>query len=108
MRKARVAKVLALVMLTLAACTTQDFAGDVKGGPAEAARPIQDDVTTNTGSRMDSDPPSSSNRGSTASGGEPKEGSRGNTPPGTDRSGQGPATGAIVDPAGATKSGKPY
>ena len=28
---------------------------------------------------------------------------RGNTPPGTDRSGGGPASGAIVDPAGATR-----
>ena len=28
---------------------------------------------------------------------------RGNTPPGTDRSGGGPASGAIVDPAGVTK-----
>ena len=28
---------------------------------------------------------------------------RGNTPPGTDRSGGGPASGAIVDPSGATQ-----
>ncbi len=28
---------------------------------------------------------------------------RGNTPPGTDRSGGGPASGAIVDPAGVTQ-----
>ena len=28
---------------------------------------------------------------------------RGNTPPGTDRSGGGPASGAIVDPSGATR-----
>jgi hypothetical protein len=31
---------------------------------------------------------------------EPKEEKRGNTPPGTDRTGGGPASGAIVDPAG--------
>src|SRR5262245_25890286 len=32
---------------------------------------------------------------------EPKDRKRGNTPPGTDRSGGGPASGAILDPAGA-------
>ena len=32
---------------------------------------------------------------------EPKDKKRGNTPPGTDRSGGGPASGAILDPAGA-------
>lgn len=33
---------------------------------------------------------------------------RGNTPPGLDRDGHGPATGAIVDPTGAATRGKPY
>jgi|SRR6185295_2976828 len=33
--------------------------------------------------------------------GEPKDKKRGNTPPGMDRSGGGPASGAILDPAGA-------
>lgn len=33
---------------------------------------------------------------------------RGNTPPGVDRDGHGPATGAIVDPSGAATRGKPY
>jgi hypothetical protein len=32
-----------------------------------------------------------------------KEQQRGNTPPGVSRDGQGPAAGAIVDPAGVTK-----
>jgi hypothetical protein len=31
---------------------------------------------------------------------EPKDEKRGNTPPGTDRTGGGPASGAIVDPSG--------
>ena len=31
---------------------------------------------------------------------EPKDKKRGNTPPGTDRTGGGPASGAILDPAG--------
>jgi hypothetical protein len=31
---------------------------------------------------------------------EPKDGKRGNTPPGMDRTGGGPASGAILDPAG--------
>ena len=34
---------------------------------------------------------------------EEKKEKRGNTPPGTDRSGGGPASGAIVDPAGVTR-----
>jgi hypothetical protein len=33
---------------------------------------------------------------------------RGNTPPGVDRDGHGPATGAIVDPTGAATRTKPY
>lgn len=33
---------------------------------------------------------------------------RGNTPPGQDRTGHGPATGAIVDPSGVATGGKPY
>ena len=32
-----------------------------------------------------------------------KKEKRGNTPPGADRAGDGPASGAIVDPAGVTK-----
>lgn len=32
-----------------------------------------------------------------------KKEKRGNTPPGSDRAGDGPASGAIVDPAGVTK-----
>ena len=32
-----------------------------------------------------------------------KKEKRGNTPPGTDRSGGGPASGAIIDPAGVTR-----
>ena len=37
-----------------------------------------------------------------------KERQRGNTPPGKDRDGHGPATGAIVDPSGAATGGKPF
>jgi hypothetical protein len=37
-----------------------------------------------------------------------KERQRGNTPPGKDREGQGPASGAIVDPTGAVTTPKPY
>ena len=34
---------------------------------------------------------------------DPKKEKRGNTPPGSTRAGDAPASGAIVDPAGATK-----
>ena len=38
-----------------------------------------------------------------ATGAKPDDEKRANTPPGTSRSGDGPAAGAIVDPAGVTK-----
>jgi hypothetical protein len=37
-----------------------------------------------------------------------KEEQRGNTPPGKDRDGHGPASGAIVDPSGAATGRKPF
>jgi hypothetical protein len=37
-----------------------------------------------------------------------KEQQRGNTPPGKDRDGHGPASGAIVDPSGAATGRKPF
>jgi hypothetical protein len=37
-----------------------------------------------------------------------KERQRGNTPPGKDRDGQGPASGAIVDPSGVATERKPF
>jgi hypothetical protein len=37
-----------------------------------------------------------------------KERQRGNTPPGKDREGHGPASGAIVDPAGVATDRKPF
>jgi hypothetical protein len=37
-----------------------------------------------------------------------KEQQRGNTPPGMDRDGHGPASGAIVDPTGAATQRKPF
>ena len=38
----------------------------------------------------------------------PEKEQRGNTPPGMDRSGHGPADGAIIDPTGAATRNKPY
>ena len=38
----------------------------------------------------------------------PETQKRGNTPPGLDRDGHGPSTGAIVDPSGAATKGKPF
>ena len=107
MFKSGVRELLVLFTLTVAGCSTQDPAADTSRRQDKAARPMQDDVSTNTGSRMDSDP-SAPARGSTPSRGESKEADRGNTPPGKDRAGQGPASGAIVDPAGATKKGNAY
>lgn len=37
-----------------------------------------------------------------------KDRQRGNTPPGKDRDGHGPASGAIVDPSGAATGNKPF
>ena len=45
--------------------------------------------------------------GGTVSGGDTGKALRGNTPPGLDRDGHGPATGAIVDPTGAATGRKP-
>lgn len=63
-----------------------------------------------TGSATGSAP---SSAGGTVAGGSAAEGDgersqRGNTPPGVDRSGHGPAAGAIVDPTGAATRGNPY
>lgn len=51
-------------------------------------------------------PPKAPSADASAPTGEPtdkEKEKRGNTPPGTDRSGGGPASGAIVDPAGVTQ-----
>jgi hypothetical protein len=72
----------------------------VTHGPGEVAYSIRD--TENVGATGNS-------AGGTISGSQKVEKEqRGNTPPGVDRDGHGPATGAIVDPTGAATRGKPY
>lgn len=67
-----------------------------------AATPPERPSTTDTRSKPVA--PQQTDREKDTKGGEP----RGNTPPGTDRTGGGPASGAILDPTGAvTKSAPP-
>ena len=77
-------------------------AGCVTHGPGEVAYSIRDNenvgATTSGGAGTIS--------GSVQS--EKSKDERGNTPPGLDRDGHGPATGAIVDPTGAATRTKPY
>lgn len=99
--------VLLLIAAISSGCTTRDASGDANSKPTGAPRPMQDDVTTSTGTRMDVDPSTPRSNRSAASSSDSEKDRRGNTPPGMDRAGQGPASGAIVDPSGATKGGKP-
>jgi hypothetical protein len=63
-------------------------------------------TTPEYGTTQKSAPPKPLSADAAAPTGEPdkkEKEKRGNTPPGTDRSGGGPASGAIVDPAGVTQ-----
>ena len=86
-----------VAFLAMSACDaqTQERRSTVSDKPSPAAsdpkpatraappKPLSADAEVRTGEREDKEP-------------------RGNTPPGMDRSGGGPASGAIVDPAGVT------
>jgi hypothetical protein len=88
---------VALLVIGLAGCITH--------GPGEVAYSTRD--SENIGA-------TTSGAGGAVSGSSnsapvvDKEHQRGNTPPGVDRDGHGPATGAIVDPTGAAVRSKPY
>jgi hypothetical protein len=77
--------------------------GCITHGPGEVAYSTRD--TESVGATV-------GGAGGSISGSQPaageKEKQRGNTPPGVDRDGHGPATGAIVDPTGAATRAKPY
>jgi hypothetical protein len=80
------------VVLGLSACAPHGPGGvayDTRGTPSQAV-----------GGTVES-------AGGTVSGGDTNKEPRGNTPPGLDRDGHGPATGAIVDPTGAATGRKP-
>ena len=89
------------------ACTAQQRNERSDQAPASAPRSLQNDAATSTGGRMDTDPTTVQRRDSKEAPAGPHQGERGNTPPGMDRAGQGPASGAIVDPANVTRQPKP-
>ena len=70
------------------------------------APPEKKAPATDYGAAKKSAPPKAPSADASAPTGEPidkEKEKRANTPPGTDRSGGGPASGAIVDPAGVTQ-----
>ena len=97
-----------LVSLAFAgAWTAQERNDRGQQAPGSAARPLQNDVPTSTGGRMDTDPTTVPRRDSKGTPAGPHESERGNTPPGMSRGGEGPASGTIVDPANVTRQPKP-
>jgi hypothetical protein len=85
------------VAMALGACATQTH------GPGGIAYDANRGVSRDVGA-------TSQGAGGSVSGGTETSGEkeqRGNTPPGFDRDGHGPATGAIIDPTGAVTGRKP-
>jgi hypothetical protein len=92
------------------ACTAQQRNDRSDQAPGSAPSSLQNDASTSTGGRMDTDPTTVQRRDSKDSKDAPAgphQGERGNTPPGMDRAGGGPASGTIVDPANVTRQPKP-
>lgn len=89
-----------IAALAIAGCASQN-AGNVS--------PLNSGAQSGTGETAGSMEGTVSGGGSPASSpsASDKE-QRGNTPPGLDRDGHGPASGAIVDPTGAATQRKPY
>jgi hypothetical protein len=87
--------ILAALPLVISACATH--------GPGDVPYDAHSGGTQATGATM-SGASGSVSGGTTEQAGKEK---RGNTPPGFDRDGHGPATGAIVDPTGAVTGHKP-
>ena len=87
MRKRKLSVVLMVpVGLTLASCASASYVSPAAPPPSAPVLSVPAEYVS---------PPAS-----TPAKEEPKEEKRGNTPPGTDRTGGGPASGAILDPAG--------
>ena len=96
---------LGVILVSLAftaACSAQERNERGQDAP-RASRSLTNDVPANTGGTIDVDPSTAPRRDSKGAPEGPHEAERGNTPPGKSRAGQGPASGAIVDPAGVTR-----
>ena len=78
-------------------------AGDTSQQRAAAPRESGSGMSSGGASSATTPEPASTDK----EGGKGEKEKRGNTPPGQDRSGAGPAEGAIVDPTGAATSRKP-
>lgn len=100
-RKSQRALLIA-VLLLIGACGSQ--AQDQSSSAREKSKALTPDYGS---SSKTAPPPKPLSADAAAPTGEPEKDKekekRGNTPPGTDRSGGGPASGAIVDPSGVTQ-----
>lgn len=88
--RSKIVQALAIALLAAGGCISQ--AQEQRAAPNEKAK---------------ADAPVAGSTGAAPKTGAPpekdKDEKRGNTPPGKSRAGEGPAEGAIVDPAGVTK-----
>ena len=101
----------------VAGCMNDHRAADRLPPPVPSTTPtssttVPDGTSTPAAGRATTAPPAPAKNGASSGAGLPpdpdKDKPRGNTPPGMDRSGGGPADGAIRDPAGAvTKQPEP-
>src|SRR4249920_972304 len=102
MRRLKTAASIGTLALALCACAAGSRAGDpVAGEPQTARKPPPTRSIDHPTGATGTETPGSASGDMTATPTPAKEGQRGNTPPGKDREGQGPASGAIVDPSGA-------
>jgi hypothetical protein len=94
--------IVVVAALAFSACQAQTTGESQTGVSTSGAR--SDSNRDARGATMGSGSGSGANASNPAPAGpNEKETARGNTPPGVSRDGQGPAAGAIVDPAGVTK-----
>ena len=102
MMRLKTAASIGTIAFALCACAAGSRAADPASGEPQAARkpPPTRSIDHPTGA-TGTETPGSASGDMTATPTPAKEGQRGNTPPGKDREGQGPASGAIVDPSGA-------
>jgi hypothetical protein len=92
--------VWAIALLALGGCNSAAQDGARAADKSKAMTP---DYGTTGKSTAAPKPLSSDAAAPTGEADKKEKEKRGNTPPGTDRSGGGPASGAIVDPTGATQ-----
>ena len=89
-----------IAVLAVAGCASE--AQDQRAA-SEKSKAVTPDYGTRSATPAPPKPISSDAAAPTGEPDKKEKEKRGNTPPGTDRSGGGPASGAIVDPTGATQ-----